>query len=92
MNGIACDRCGKALLVGEPARYEVSITVKAAYDPMEITREDLERDTHAEMKRLLERMKDVSAEAAMDEVFREFRFDLCMGCQKEYLKAPLPPR
>ena len=43
MNGISCDRCDKSLLVDEDVRYEVRIVVQAAYDPMEITREDLER-------------------------------------------------
>ena len=33
------------------------------------------------------------AEEAMDEVYKEFRFDLCRTCQKLFIKAPLgPPR
>jgi len=34
----------QGLLLDESVRYEVRIRVHAAYDPMEITREDLERD------------------------------------------------
>ncbi len=90
MDGISCDRCGLGLLINEPVRYQVLIRVQAAYDPMEITADDLARDLEAEMKAVLERLRSVSPEAAQDEVFRELRFDLCMKCQKEYLKAPLP--
>jgi hypothetical protein len=27
----------------------------------------------------------------MDEVYREFRFDLCRTCQKLFIQAPLGP-
>ena len=57
MDGITCDMCGKPLLVDEPARYEVRIEVYAAYDPLELTPDDLARDTRAEIHALLERMK-----------------------------------
>ena len=90
MDGISCDRCGKGLLIDEDVRYEVKIAVKAAYDPLEITKEDLEKDPDAEMKRLAEQMKNMSADEAQDQVYREFKYDLCPPCQKEYLKAPLP--
>ena len=53
MNGISCDRCDKGLLIDEDVRYEAFIVVKAAYDPMEITDEDLNRDHESEMRRLL---------------------------------------
>ena len=85
MHGISCDRCGKGLLIEEDVRYEVGIVVKAAYDPMEMTPEDLARDHQAEMKRLLEQMKDLSAEEAQDQVYRTFKYDLCPPCQKKYL-------
>ena len=90
MDGISCDRCDKGLLIDEPVRYQVLIRVQAAYDPMEITAEDLDRDLAAEMKATLEKLRTISPDAAQDEVFRELRFDLCMKCQKEYLRTPLP--
>ena len=90
MEGIACDRCGAALLVGSDVRYEVRIEVKAAYDPMEITREDLKRDLRGEMARLIEKMSGMSKEEAEAQVFKSFKFDLCPPCQKLYVRAPLP--
>ena len=89
MDGISCDRCGKGLLIDEPVRYQLLIRVQAAYDPMEITADDLARDLDAEMKVTLEKLKSLTPDAAQDQVARDFRFDLCMTCQKEYLKSPL---
>ncbi len=89
MDGKTCDRCGKNLLVREDVRYEVRIEVRAAYDPLEITEGALSRDHEAELRRLLEEMKDLTEEEAMGQVFRRFRFDLCPPCQREYLRSPL---
>jgi hypothetical protein len=89
MDRLTCDRCGRGLLLDAPVRYEVTIEVKSAYDPLELTEEDL-LDAADEMKRLIEKLKHVSPEAAQDEVYRKFRFDLCATCQKAYLKDPLP--
>lgn len=90
MDGMTCDACGVALLVDSDVRYEVKIEVKAAYDPMELMPEDLAKDHAAEIARILERMKDVTEQEAMDQVYRVFKFDLCPPCQKRYLKKPLP--
>lgn len=90
MEGRTCDGCGKRLLVQEDVRYEVRIEVRAAYDPLEVTAEDIARDHEAEIRRLLEQMKDMGEDEAMDQVYRRFRFDLCPPCQREYLRNPLP--
>ena len=89
VDGISCDRCGKALLIDEEVRYVVRIEVKAAYDPLELTRDDMARDLRGEMEALIERMHGMSREEAADQVYREFRFDLCPPCQRNYLKGPL---
>lgn len=91
MDRLTCDRCGNGLLLDAPVRYEVRIEVKSAYDPMEITDDDL-ANADAEMKKAVEALKDVSEQDAMDEVYKEFRFDLCRTCQKQYIKGPLPPK
>lgn len=91
MDRLTCDRCGNGLLLDAPVRYEVRIEVKSAYDPMELTADDL-ANAAAELKRAAEAAQKLSAEEAMDEVYREFRFDLCRTCQKQFLKAPLGPR
>jgi hypothetical protein len=91
MDRLTCDRCGNGLLLDAPVRYEVRIEVKSAYDPLELTAEDLARAS-ADLKEAAEAVRSLSAEEAMDEVYKEFRFDLCRTCQKQYLRSPLGPR
>lgn len=90
MDRLTCDRCGNGLLLDAPVRYEVRIEVKSAYDPLELTAEDL-ANAAANLKEAVEQVRHLSEEEAMDEVYKEFRFDLCRGCQKAFLKAPLGP-
>jgi len=88
-NGFVCDLCGKTLLVDEDVRYVVDIRVYAAYDPLELTAADLKKDHLAEMRRILEATKDRDPQEMEDEVFKQFIFHLCPGCQKQYLRDPL---
>lgn len=81
--------CGKGLLADEDVRYEVTIEIKSAYDPMEITDEDLKQDHLKEIKQLLKQMKDRDPQELQDEVYRVFKFDLCHQCQKKLLQNPL---
>ncbi len=92
MDGISCDRCSKSLLIDEEVRYTVKIVVQAAYDPMEISREDLKRSGEGEWADLLKKVEHLSEKEAQDQVHREFNFDLCPPCQKLYLETPLPGR
>jgi hypothetical protein len=84
-----CDRCGKGLLIGEDVRYEVTIEIKSAYDPLELTRDDLRKNFNDEILRLLDRMKDKDPQELEDEVYKIFKFDICLRCQKEIIKNPL---
>ena len=89
MDGISCDGCGTGLLIDADVRYLVKIEVYAAYDPMEITRQDLVRDQHRDMARLIREMEGMDPQALEDQVYRQFQFDLCPKCQEAYLKDPL---
>ena len=84
-----CDMCGKGLLVDEDVRYILKIEVYAAYDPMELTEEDLEVDHLAEIESIYSQTEGMSEEELTDEVYKSFRFDLCLSCQKKYLQDPL---
>lgn len=88
MTNRICDRCGQPL---EPKslRYIARIQVYAAYDPLEITFEDLTRDYSAEMHRIMEECRDLTEEKLMRDVYVDFTFDLCPGCQKQYIQNPL---
>jgi hypothetical protein len=87
---MTCDLCGKPLLATEPVRYEVRIQVYAAYDPLEITPADLTEDHRAQIRALIRRLEDMDPHDIEDSVYKELRFDLCMACQRRYLRSPLP--
>ena len=85
----SCDLCGKELLVEADLRYVVKLEVYAAYDPLEITEEDLEEDHMEEISQLIKQMDDMDEQALEDQVYKNFRFDLCPECHKKFLKDPL---
>lgn len=90
MDGTTCDMCGKVLLADEDTRYIVKVEVYAAYDPMELTEDEVRQDHSAEMARLLRRVADMDAAELEDQVYKAFRFDLCPACQRIYVGNPLP--
>lgn len=93
MSPLACDRCDRSLLVHEDVRYEVEIVVKAGYDVMELNLDKIrETDVSAELERLKCVIEGKTAEELEQEVYTRFTFDLCLRCQREYVKNPLPTR
>jgi hypothetical protein len=87
MNHSTCDNCGGALLTDSEVRYEVRIEVKAAYDPLEISAEDLEKDYRTEIAKVLRQLEGLSAAEAQNQVYRAFDFDLCVACQRRYIRS-----
>ena len=85
----SCDLCGKELLVEEDLRYVAKIEVYAAYDPLEITEEDLEEDHMEQISELIKSMEHMDQQELEDQVYKSFRFDLCPECHKKFLKDPL---
>ncbi|HOW97567.1 MAG TPA: hypothetical protein P5567_06565 [Kiritimatiellia bacterium] len=83
-----CDRFGQPLETGG-LRYIARIQVYAAYDPLEITFDDLGRDYSAEIRRIIEECRDLTEEELMRDVYVDFSFDLCPACQKAYIRDPL---
>ena len=83
-----CDGCGKEI-PSKSLRYIASIDIRAAYQTLEITREDLEMDIPYEIRQILERCSDKSPEELLQEVYALFRFDLCADCHGRFVKDPL---
>ena len=83
-----CQRCGKALKE-EDLRYIVEIKVYAAPKEMEINLEDLIRDYKFRINRVVEEIAQKSEKELSDEIYTEWKFDLCPECHKEYIKDPL---
>jgi len=90
MNHKSCDRCGHELLGQSEVRYEVKIEVKAAYDPLNFSEDDLAQNVRTEIAKLIQQLEGVSEEDAQNEVYQQFEFDLCAACQRRYVKEPLP--
>lgn len=68
------------------------IEVFAAYDPLEVTFEDLTKDHAEEIRKLLEQCKGMTEEELMRDVYVKMEFDLCRPCQRAYIENPLPEK
>jgi len=93
-DGLSCDRCGKTLLVDEDVRYTAEVKVTAAYDVLEVTAADLEKDHKGEIARILASIEasDASAEDLAAEVASVRRLDLCPSCAKAFREDPFGGR
>ena len=89
MEGISCDRCGDGLLIDDDVRYVMGIEITAAYDPMEITQEDLEGDLDAEIAQTIKDLEAADPEEMQRQVHYRERFDLCPRCRKAVMEDPL---
>ncbi len=89
MNHQSCGWCGADLLTDKALRYEVKIEIKAAYDPMSVTKEDLSQDFRAEIAKVLQELEGISVAEAQNQVYRLIEFDLCPSCQRNYVRNPL---
>jgi hypothetical protein len=85
-----CDRCGQPIDPGQ-LRFIAKIQVFAAYDPLEITFEDLTRDHTPEIRRILQQCEGLTEAELMRDVYVDFQFDLCCACQRVYIEDPLSP-
>ena len=83
-----CDRCG-GRIKKNALRYIAKIQVYAAYDPLEITFEDLLRDHTAEIEEIVKECENMTEEELMRDIYVEFHFNLCRLCQQIYVANPL---
>lgn len=85
-----CDMCGEPINEGD-LRYEARIEAFAAYDPLNITFDDLlNMNLEEEIARVAEACRNISQEELMRQVYTSFRFDLCPKCYRRYIRNPLP--
>lgn len=84
-----CDRCGLPIMDGE-LRYVARIQVFAAYDPLEITFDDLKHDRTQDIQELIRACEGLTEEELMRDVHVQFQYDLCRPCQREYVAKPIP--
>jgi len=87
-----CDMCGKPLLLDDELRYVVKIEVYAAYDPMEVTEDDLNDDFEDQIDELCEQLDNADEQDLEDKMYKSFRFDLCSACHDQFMQDPLAAR
>ncbi len=88
MNFYVCDMCHRIISGPQPLRYVVKIEAYAAYDPLEVTEEDLKADIRGEIRELLQKMSDMDEQELADGVYKKMEFDLCPACHEAYIKDP----
>jgi hypothetical protein len=67
----------------------VRIEALADPTPPEFSGDDLKRDAEAEIQRLLDKMRDLSPQEAMDQVYRKLVFYLCGPCYRPWVEDPV---
>jgi hypothetical protein len=73
-------------------RYALKMSIFAAYDTLQIELSDLEKDCEDEIRKLVESMEDMNPKELEEDVFKQFKFDLCRRCQQRFIKKPLGTR
>ncbi len=85
---IRCDLCHR--LIPPHAHYIVNIEVFADPSMPPTTGDELaELDFDDELQKLIDQMKDLSADDLQDQVHRKFHFRICRPCQIRFLANPL---
>jgi hypothetical protein len=86
---LTCHRCGKGLQPGQGDFFLVRIEAMADPFPPVFTEQDMFRDSAAEIRRLLDGMRDLSAREAMDQVYRSLVVYLCNPCYRQWIEDPV---
>ena len=84
-----CDGCGVDLARDGSNHYILKMEAFAAAGKLEFTRQELEKDHDAEIRKVLSQMENRTPDELEDQVYRSFRYDLCPGCHKRFLQSPL---
>jgi len=84
-----CDGCGLDLERDGSNHYILKVEAFAAAGKLEFTKQDLEKDHEAEIRRVISQLEDHSPDDIEDQVYRALRFDLCPACHRRFLAEPL---
>jgi hypothetical protein len=85
---LLCGRCSTVLTPGQDDFYVVRIEALADPSPPSFSAEDLARDARAEIGKLLGQLDDLSAQEAMDQVYRRVILHLCGPCYRQWIENP----
>jgi hypothetical protein len=85
---LCCDRCAAVLTPGVGSFYVVRIEAFADPTPPSFSVDDLIRDAKAEIRRLVDELGELSAQEAMDQVYRRLVLYLCGPCYRQWIENP----
>jgi hypothetical protein len=83
-----CDRCSTVLTPGRGSFYVVKVEAVGDPTPPAFTEANLARDVGPEIDRLLERMRDMTEQELMDQVYRRLVLYLCNPCYRIWIENP----
>ena len=84
----SCDRCKRMIDPAREMHHVVKIETQTPIGPLESSELEEDRDYLMEIDEMLDAI-DLDDEALLDDMPREFRFDLCPACYRKYLRDPL---
>src|SRR3954447_7258603 len=85
---VVCALCGR--IVPKHVSYVVRVDVFADPSIPPLSTEDLAESNFDEsLDKLLEEMKQMTADDLQDGVHRRFEFRICLACQRKFLANPL---
>ena len=84
----SCDLCGRSI---REERFVAKIEIAAAYDPEELTEDDLDVDHLEQIADTIAQMETTGDFELEESGPKTFQFDLCPSCCRRYLQSPLGP-
>jgi len=85
---LLCARCLKTLTAGRGEFYVVSIRAVADPTPPAFEEADFAIDLRADWRATVAALRDVSAQEAMDQVYRQVILHLCNACYRDWIENP----
>ena len=85
---VFCARCTAELEPGTGTFYRVTIEAAADPTPPTISAKELGTDIRKRIEDLLQQMQDLSAQEAMDQVYRRLTLYLCGPCYRQWIENP----
>ena len=85
---LRCARCSAELQPGGGDLYLVNIEAIADPYPPVFSDEDLRRDPREQIERILGELRHLSAEEAMNQVYRRTAILLCGRCYRAWIEDP----
>ncbi|MDY6913740.1 MAG: hypothetical protein SVT52_04705 [Planctomycetota bacterium] len=89
---LLCHRCGAELTPGEGNFYVVNIEAIADPSPPNISTDELLYiDIDAEIRKILDQVRDMPESDLRDQVYRRLTIHLCGSCYADWIENPAGP-